>query len=413
MRIALRLIPLVLMAAITVVGSRSEPTNAFEPSAGLPQGGGCFRFESYVNDCFSGAPPDQCQNTYTATGAFQDGPGLNQQQIQTVPCPSCNSSVTDVPMATPNPACCDQDHDGFNRAGCGAGTDCRDDVFAINPGAFEYCDGDDNNCNGQTDEGYDQDGDGYKTCQGDCVDDAPTIYPGAFEACDDLDDNDCDGLADCDDSNCASSPSCLNPDGCTPSQVAFCQSVQANCYNGSCFTPILLDTLGNGLQLTAPANGVWFDGGGGVKGLMSWPNAYTDDAWLALDRNGNGAIDSGMELFGNVTEQPPSAEKHGFLALAAFDSPQNGGNNDKKIDQRDSVFASLLLWRDTNHNGSSEPGELFRMRDLGFSAIELDYKLSQRTDPHGNKFRYRAKVLDARNTRGGRWAWDVILKLAP
>jgi hypothetical protein len=43
------------------------------------------------------------------------------------------------------------------------------------------------------------------------------------------------------------------------------------------------------------------------------------------------------------------------------------------------------------------------------STIELDYKESKRTDEHGNQFKYRAKVKDARDAQIGRWAWDVFL----
>jgi hypothetical protein len=74
-------------------------------------------------------------------------------------------------------------------------TDCNDGNSAINPGATEVCDGIDNNCNGQTDEGFDLDGDGYTSCNGDCNDNNAAINPGASEVCDGID-NDCDGLTD-------------------------------------------------------------------------------------------------------------------------------------------------------------------------------------------------------------------------
>jgi hypothetical protein len=88
----------------------------------------------------------------------------------------------------------DADADGFSS--CGG--DCDDGDPSVHPGADEYLDGVDNDCDGDVDDGtvaFDDDGDGFSEQDGDCDDTSEDTFPGAEELLDGRD-NDCDGEVD-------------------------------------------------------------------------------------------------------------------------------------------------------------------------------------------------------------------------
>ncbi len=179
-------------------------------------------------------------------------------------------------------------------------------------------------------------------------------------------------------------------------------------------SPVIIDTTGEGFALTSAQGGVKFDiSGTGHPIQLAWTAPGSHDAFLSLP-GPDGLIHNGKELFGNFTPQPQSAHSNGFLALAQFDRPENGGNDDGIIDEHDAVFGRLRLWIDENHDGICQPDELHTLPELGVFSLSLKYHESRRTDNFGNQFRYRAKVnpLNDGDSEVGRWGYDVFLTVA-
>jgi hypothetical protein len=145
----------------------------------------------------------------------------------------------------------------------------------------------------------------------------------------------------------------------------------------------------NPYTFTSIENGVSFDiDGDGDLNSVSWTEAGSDVAFLALDRNGDGRITSGNELMG---EHAFAAARNGPTALIALATDALGGERRGVVDGGNPLFVRLLLWTDTNHNGMSEAAEL-RSAHHVVSDIGLGYQRQHRRDRHGNESRYRGFV---------------------
>ena len=172
--------------------------------------------------------------------------------------------------------------------------------------------------------------------------------------------------------------------------------------------PLAIDLDGDGIETVGlptaanPFNPVLFDhNADGVRTGTGW--VRPDDAWLALDRNGNGTIDSGRELFGvdtlvQVTQTIPMGGQmvtntytrnafNGFEALSTLDA-----NGDKVFNSADAQFANVRLWQDTNQDGISQASELKTLAQQGITAINLTPDNSNINLGNGNTVTGQAAV---------------------
>lgn len=152
-------------------------------------------------------------------------------------------------------------------------------------------------------------------------------------------------------------------------------------------TPIVIPlTRAQSLKLTNVAGGVSFDhSGDGAIEPTAWTSSDSRLAFLAIDQNGNGAIDNGTELFGNHTVVGAA---NGFDALDQLNQQLGGASTTGVIDSTQPIFPRLLLWEDSNHNGVSEPGELQPAGNV-LSSIGLGAQVHNRRDAYGNRFYFR------------------------
>lgn len=160
--------------------------------------------------------------------------------------------------------------------------------------------------------------------------------------------------------------------------------------------PILLDLDSNGFHLGGLDASVQFDlDADGVEEEMAWTARGGGDAFLCWDRNGNGRIDDGRELFGQATLMLDSVSRgeSGYIPLGQLDRFDLGGNSDGFIGTGDTIYDQLCVWNDLDGDGVSQPSELRGLEEAGVSRIGYEYEDGFRRDAHGNLFKYRAKAF--------------------
>jgi hypothetical protein len=155
-----------------------------------------------------------------------------------------------------------------------------------------------------------------------------------------------------------------------------------------CDTPLVLSFDGAPVEYLADREHA-FDVNGTRSVVTDWPTARTP--WLALDRNGNGLIDDGGELFGSMTRLSDGRRAaNGFAALRELDADGDG-----RITPADPGFARLLVWSDRDGDRRSFPAEVAPASAWELLSIDLDFTSDPRCDARANceveraSFRYR------------------------
>lgn len=152
-------------------------------------------------------------------------------------------------------------------------------------------------------------------------------------------------------------------------------------------SPIIIDLDGDGIETLSVSSGVFFDHDGNqFAENTGW--VAPDDGLLIFDRDGNGQIDSGSELFGNNTLlKSGKLAANGYQALHELDE-----NKDGQLNSHDAIWTSLRIWQDGNSNGQVDEGELLSLEEAGVAAIGTGYSTSQYVDKQGNAHRQTSTI---------------------
>lgn len=140
---------------------------------------------------------------------------------------------------------------------------------------------------------------------------------------------------------------------------------------------------------TSVDQGVRFDiDGDSDPDRVAWTERASDVAFLALDRNADGAITSGQELISNRTLAGVRDAPHVLVRLAADAA---GGGRRGALDARNPLYFKLSLWADANHDGISQPVEL-QPAHRALAQVGLGFQRHHLNDRHGNRIRHRGFV---------------------
>ncbi len=182
--------------------------------------------------------------------------------------------------------------------------------------------------------------------------------------------------------------------------------------------PLAIDLDGDGIEvLGANAQPVLFDhNADGLKTGTGWLKG--DDAWVVMDRDGNGTIDSGRELFGVdtlITDRKTVTNPDGSTSVVTFERNATSGfealraqdsNNDGVLDAKDAAFAQVRLWRDLNSDGISQAGELSTLEANGIVSIGLVANNTTKDLGGGNSITGKATVT---RLTGGSTEMDSVM----
>ncbi|MCG7977900.1 MAG: hypothetical protein N0E58_07150, partial [Candidatus Thiodiazotropha endolucinida] len=139
---------------------------------------------------------------------------------------------------------------------------------------------------------------------------------------------------------------------------------------------------GDGVETVGLSSNIHFDhAGDSFREATGF--AASDDGLLVWDRNGDGSINNGRELFGNATTLSDGTQaENGFQAMTELDS-----NSDGIVDINDELFGELRVFRDLDQDGATDEGELFALNEAGVESISLDYTNESFIDEFGNEHR--------------------------